>query len=110
MHPARASQIVPLSVGDDHEGQHVGVLNLARQLHDLLFGVITIRSERYEALLQNGSDVRAGNESLNEAPALPSQLAPELDEDLFAALRGLCEGLCPASMPMKGALIVKVGV
>ncbi len=86
MHPARASQIVPLGVGDDHEGQHISVLNLPRELNDLLFGVITIRSERHEAFLQNGSDIRTGYESLNEAPALSSQLSPELDEDLFAPL------------------------
>lgn len=110
LHPARATQIVAVRVSDDHKWKHVGVLDLLCQLYHLLFWVIAISRERHKALSQQRADVRAGYESLDEAPALSSQLASELDEDLFAPLRGCSEGFSPARVPMKSALIIEVGM
>ena len=110
LHPAGPSEELAAGVCHDHKGQHVGVLELTGEVDDLLLGVIAVRSERNKALLEDRSDVRARDESLNEAPALASQLPPKLDEDLLPPLSGRRVGFAPLGVPGEGPLVVEVGM
>ena len=110
LHPASACDELPVRVSHDDKGQHVGVLDPAGEVHHLLLRVITVRRERDEASLEDGSNVRPGDESLHEAPTLASQLPPELDEDLFTPLYGRSVGIAPLGVPVEGPLIVEVWV
>ena len=86
--PGVAVEELAVRVGEDHERQHHRVLELHRELDDLLLARVGVRGQGHEVLLQERCDLGVRYGSLHEGAALASQLAPELDEDALALCLG----------------------
>jgi len=70
--------------------------------------MITVGGEADEMLVEQKGDVRLRDDALDQGTTVPSSLAAELDEDVFACALGLGHGVSQARMPADRAAVVKV--
>ena len=96
----------------DHWSERLGldVLELHREVEHRLLGLIGVRGERNEMLLELGSDVGSRDDALHEGAALASQLAAELDQDVLVLRARALLRRGVGRLPVEGPAIVEVGV
>jgi hypothetical protein len=83
---------------------------LASDGHDFRLGMIAVRGQTDEVLIQDGGDVGLWDDALDQGAAVPSHLAAEFDEDAFAGGMGFGQGVGELGVPAHRATIVKMGM
>ena len=97
-------------VGQDHEGEHRGVAELEDEAVDFGLGQVDVGGQGHVVFLQERGDIGAGEDSLHEAAAAPSEFAAELDEELLPVALGFGLRLGEGRVPVEGSAVVEVKV